>query len=352
LGELRRDPIVGRWVIVETETPLIPEMFEKEEHRWRGNECPFCYGNEDKTPPEIEAMRDPKTKPNTPGWQVRVVPNKFPALQIEGNIDRRGLGIYDMSSGIGAHEVIIQSPYHHKEIPDLLDEEVVNIIKMYCNRAQDLKKDKRFKYILVFKNYGPTAGASLEHPHTQLIALPMIPKNPAEEIEGALEYFEFRERCLFCDMLRQEMQEKIRLVAENKYFIAFCPFGSRFTFEIWILPKIHNSFYCAMKETEIADLAKILKEVLLRLKLTLSDPAYNFIIHTSPLDHDGDLAHYHWHIEIMPKLIRVAGFEWGTGFYIVSTPPELAAKYLRGAKILLGDVPQLLGDVPQGDTPR
>ncbi len=336
MGELRRDPVVGRWIIVETEAPLSPELFEKEEHHWRGGECPFCYGNETKTPPEIEAVRDPKTQPNTPGWQVRVVPNKFPALQIEGDIERRGLGIYDMSRGIGAHEVIIQSPYHHKEIPDLLDEEVESIIRMYCRRAEDLRKDKRFKYLLIFKNYGPSAGASLEHPHTQLIALPMVPKNPAEEIGGALEYFEFRERCLFCDILRQEKQEKIRVITENKYFISFCPFASRFTFETWIVPKIHNSFYWAMTDGEIVDLVKILKDVLLRLRVLLSDPAYNFIIHTAPLHQDGDLTYYHWHIEIMPKLMRVAGFEWGTGFYIVSTPPEMAAKFLREAKIEQG----------------
>lgn len=334
MGELRRDPVVGRWVIVQTESPLLPENFQKEEHHWKSDSCPFCYGNEDKTPPEIEALRDPKTQPNTPGWQIRVVPNKFPALQIEGDINRRGLGIYDMSGGIGAHEVIIQAPYHDKEIPDLLDEEVGNIIQMCCHRTEDLKKDKRFKYILLFKNYGPSAGASLAHPHFQLIALPMIPKNPLEEIEGALEYFEFRERCLFCDMLRQEMQEEIRVVAENNYFIAFCPFVSRFTFEIWILPKIHHSLFYDISSAEVVDLAKILKDVLLRLRLTLSNPAYNFIIHTSPINHqDGKLAHYHWHIEIMPKLTGVAGFEWGTGFYIVSTPPELAAKFLREVKV-------------------
>jgi len=333
MGQLRRDPIVGRWVIVETDLPFLPENFEKEEHHWSGASCPFCYGNEDKTPPEIEAIRDPKTKPNTPGWEVRVVSNKFPALQIEGDIERRGVGIYDMSNGIGAHEVIIQSPYHHKEIPDLLDNEVVNIISMYCRRAVDLKKDKRFRYILVFKNYGPSAGASLEHPHTQLIALPMVPKNPAEEIEGAQEYFEFRERCIFCDILRQEIQEKIRIIVENEYFIAFCPFASRFTFEVRIIPKVHNSFYWAMSQAELVDLARILKDILLRLRLVLSDPAYNFIIHTSGLHNDESLAYYHWHIEIMPKLARVAGFESGTGFYIVWTPPELAARYLREVEI-------------------
>ena len=334
MGELRRDPVLGRWVIVETEAPLLPGDFQKEERHWKTDSCPFCYGNEDKTPPEIEAIRDPGTQPDTKGWQVRVVPNKFPALQIEGDIDRRGLGIYDMSSGVGAHEVIIQAPYHRREIPDLLDSEVENIIRMCHRRSRDLEKDRRFKYILLFKNYGPSAGASLAHPHIQLIALPMIPKNPAEEIEGALEYFEFHGRCLFCDMLRQEMQEKIRVVAQNKHFVAFCPFVSRFSFEVWILPRVHHSLFCDISQAEVADLAKVLKEVLLRLRLVLSDPAYNFIIHTSPINHqDGDLPHYHWHIEIMPKLTRVAGFEWGTGFYIVSTPPELAAKYLTEVEI-------------------
>ncbi len=333
LAELRRDPVVGRWVIVETESPLGPEDFEHEPHHWAKTECPFCYGNEDKTPAEVGAIRDPKTEPNTPGWGVRVVPNKFPALEIEGDIERRGEGIYDMSRGIGAHEVIIQSPYHNQDIPDLLDEEVANMLKMCCSRTQDLQRDKRFKYILVFKNYGPSAGASLAHPHVQLIALPMIPKNPAEEIEGALEYFKFRERCLFCDMLNQETQEKTRLVTENKYFAAFCPFVSRFNFEVWIMPKIHSSSYHGMKSNEITALAKILKKVLGKLRLLLSNPAYNFIIHASPLRGNGDLAHYHWHIEIMPTLTRVAGFEWGTGFYMVSTPPELAAKHLRGVKL-------------------
>ncbi|MBU1871853.1 MAG: galactose-1-phosphate uridylyltransferase [Candidatus Omnitrophica bacterium] len=332
MGELRRDPIVGRWVIVETDSPLTPESFPKEEHRWTRDGCPFCYGSEDKTPPEIEAIREAGTQPNTPGWQVRVVPNKFPALQIEGDIERRGIGIYDMSRGVGAHEVIIQNPYHDKEIPDLLDEEVENIFKVCSLRIKDLKKDKRFKYILLFKNYGPSAGASLAHPHFQLIALPMIPKNPAEEIEGALEYSEFRGRCLFCDMLRQETEERIRLVGQSKYFTAFCPFVSRFPFEIWIIPKEHQSLFHSISGEEIADLAKILKDVLLRLRLTLQDPAYNFIIHSAPINQDEGLSHYHWHIEIMPKLTRVAGFEWGTGFYICSTPPELAAKYLKEEK--------------------
>lgn len=328
MAELRRDPIVGRWVIVDTDHPSRPEDFEQEEHNWRGGECPFCYGNESMTPPEIVALRDSQTQANTPGWGVRVVPNKFPALQIEGDLDRRGVGIYDMSNGVGAHEVIIETPYHHKDIPDLLNQEIENILSMCCRRALDLTKDARFKYIMIFKNYGPSAGASLEHPHTQLIALPMVPKNVLEEIHGAQTYFEYRERCIFCDILRQESQDKQRIILENKHFLSFCPFVSRFPFEIWIVPKKHNGYFCHIPKEEIPSLASILRETITKVKKIFPNIAYNFIIHSTPVDGE-EKEGYHWHIEFMPKLTRVAGFEWGTGFYIVPTPPELAAKYLK-----------------------
>ena len=182
MAELRRDPIVGRWVIVEVDNPSEAQDFHYEEYTQKGGLCPFCYGNEGMTPLEIEALRQENTWPNSPGWQVRVVPNKFPALQIEGDLDRRGVGLYDMSSGVGAHEVLIETPYHAKDINDLLPQEIENYIKMCCRRGLDLSKDKRFKYLMFFRNYGPAAGASLEHPHTQIIALPIVPKNALEEI--------------------------------------------------------------------------------------------------------------------------------------------------------------------------
>ncbi len=329
MSELRRDPIGGRWVIVDTDHPRKPEDFEPGPYSWAGGTCPFCYGNESLTPPEIEVIRDPGTSANTPGWQIRVVSNKFPALQIEGGLERRGIGIYDMSNGVGAHEVLIETPYHKKDIPDLLDEEVENIISLLCRRAQDLHKDERFKYIMIFKNYGPAAGASLEHPHTQIIALPMVPKNAVEELAGAKSYFDYRERCIFCDIIRQEMQEKERIVLENKYFISFCPFVSRFPFEIMIIPKTHNSYFCQMSYEENPALASILKGTITKLKNIFPNLAYNFMVHSAPINGESDTDYYHWHIELAPKLMRVAGFEWGTGFYVVPTPPELAAKYLR-----------------------
>lgn len=332
MSEIRRDPIVGRWVIVDTDHPNKPEDFEYEQYIPRGGVCPFCYGNESMTPPEINAFRNPNTSPNTPGWQVRVVPNKFPALQIEGDLDRRGVGMYDMSNGIGAHEVLIESPYHDKDISDLLEQEVESILSMSCLRAKDLIKDSRFKYIMLFRNYGQAAGASLEHPHTQIVALPMVPKNVMEEIRGSQHYFEYRERCIFCDIIRQELQEKERVIIENKYFLSFCPFVSRFPFEIWIIPKRHGAYFCHMPQEEIPALASILKATIARIKKVFVNLSYNFIIHSSPINGDGGIEYYHWHIEFMPKLMRVAGFEWGTGFYIDPTPPELAVEYLKAIK--------------------
>jgi len=332
MSEIRRDPIVGRWVIVDTDHPNKPEDFEYEQYIPHGGVCPFCYGNESMTPPEINAFRNPNTSPNTPGWHVRVVPNKFPALQIEGDLGRRGVGMYDMSNGIGAHEVLIESPYHDKDISDLLDQEVESILTMSCLRAKDLIKDSRFKYIMLFRNYGQAAGASLEHPHTQIVALPMVPKNVMEEIRGSQHYFEYRERCIFCDIIRQELQEKERVIIENKYFLSFCPFVSRFPFEIWIIPKRHGVYFCHMPQEEIPALASILKATIAKIKKVFVNLSYNFIIHSSPINGDGGIEYYHWHIEFMPKLMRVAGFEWGTGFYIDPTPPELAVEYLKAIK--------------------
>lgn len=333
MPELRKDPIVGRWVFVNVEEPFLPEHFNITPFSWKGTEgCPFCYGGEHLTPYEIEAISETWRTPNTPNWKVRVVPNKFPALKIEGDLDKHALGIYDMSNGIGAHEVIIDNPEHYKSIPELSDTEVEYILKAYRSRSLDLRKDRRFKYLLIFKNVGVEAGASLEHGHSQLIALPMVPKNVLEELKGARHFYEYRERCIFCDMIDYEEEVNYeRIVTENERFISFCPLSGRFAFEVWIVPKHHSVDFGTIDDAHIQDLAKILKETLSRLKKVLGEHPYNYIIHTSPVNTDVHLS-YHWHIEIFPKLERVAGFEWGSGFYVVSTPPEIAAKYLRGGK--------------------
>ncbi|MGE5279887.1 MAG: DUF4931 domain-containing protein [Deltaproteobacteria bacterium] len=329
MTQLRRDPVVGRWVITEDENPRTPADFHVEPHSYEEiAHCPFCSGNERLTPPEIYARRPNGSAPNTPGWQVRVVPNRFPALQIEGTIDRSAVGLYDRTNGIGAHELIIETPEHNKDLPDLPYDHVRAVLETYIQRSVDLQKDKRFKYLMLFKNYGLPAGATMDHNHAQLIALPMIPKNVLEELEGSAAYYDYRERCIFCDILRQEVEEKERILEENDAFTAFCPFVSRFPFEIWIVPKEHRLFFCQTAPEDLDALARILKDTLTRMRRTLNDPAYNFIIHTGPNDgqeHPG----YHWHLEIMPRISRIAGLEWGTGLYVVPTSPETAARYLK-----------------------
>ena len=332
MAELRRDPIVGRWVIINTEDSMTPDDFEKEDQTPKHQAtCQFCYGREHQTPPEIEASRAPGTAPNTPGWSVRVVPNKFPALRIEGNIDRRGMGVFTLANGIGAHEVVIETPDHNKALADLSKEEFLEVIRKFCSRSWNLAQDKRFKYIIIFKNFGGSAGTSVEHGHSQIIALPMVPKHVLEELEGARRYHELRERCIFCDVIQQEYQDKERIVVENKNFVVFCPYVPRYAFECWVLPKRHIPHFFEMSEEEQHDLSLILKEALWRIKSCLFNPSYNFFIHTAPVNQEYT-GSYHWHIEIVPKLTREAGFEWGTGFYVVPTAPQIAAKFLKEVK--------------------
>jgi UDPglucose--hexose-1-phosphate uridylyltransferase len=257
-----------------------------------------------------------------------VVPNKFPALQIEGDLNRQGDGMYDMMNGIGAHEVVIETPEHGQTLAGMSERGVEDVLWSFRDRILDLKKDQRFRYILVFKNHGEAAGASLEHPHSQLIATPIIPKRVQEELDGAKEYYNYKERCVFCDIIRQESNQGARMICENDDFIAIAPYAARFPFETWILPKTHDPFFEDAQKHEYVDLSKLLREPLLRQEKVLTNPPYNLMVHNSPL-RESDGRHYHWHIEVLPKLTRVAGFEWGSGFYINPTPPEEAAKYLR-----------------------
>ncbi|MFH1479569.1 MAG: galactose-1-phosphate uridylyltransferase [Candidatus Omnitrophota bacterium] len=328
MSQLRRDPVTGRWIIVNISNPKKPSQFELKPQVKKGGVCPFCTGNEAMTPPEVDAIRKPHSDPDTPGWSVRIVPNKFPALTMEGNLEKRGVGLYDMSHGLGAHEVVIETPNHNKDMADLSEEEIKDILLKYRSRTIALEKDDRFKYVLIFKNHGEPAGASLEHTHTQIVALPIVPKRVTEELKGAINYFGYRERCVFCDMISQELQDEVRIVAQNDKFISFCPFVSRFPFETWIVPKPHSRDFKAIDDGSLIYMASILKDSLLRIKKVLKDPPYNFIIHTAPV-RDGINDEYHWHLEIMPKLTNVAGFEWGSGFYINPTSPEFSAKYLR-----------------------
>ncbi len=341
MPELRKDPVIGRWVIIATERAKRPQDFAAIHDANNEPPCPFCEGNEKQTPPEILAIREPHgAQPNSPGWQVRVVPSISPVLRIEGNLDRRGKGMYDMMNGLGAHEIIIETPKHEPNIANLKDQQIEKVLNAYIDRMVDLQRDKRFKYTLLFKNHGFISGASIiRHCRSQLIAMPVNPKRVKEELVGAKRYYDYKERCIFCDIIKQEIDTKQRVVLDSDGFIAITPFASRFPFEIWIMPKEHSADFINIDRGKLLNLATTLRTVLKKLSIALNDPPYNYIIHTAPsrvpiagywktIDSD-----YHWHIEIMPRLTRMAGFEWGSGFYINPTPPEEAAAFLREVKI-------------------
>lgn len=322
--------MVGRWVIISRSRAARPSDFvkDKKEEIREGKVCPFCPGNENLTPPEVFARRPANTLPNQPGWQVRVVPNRFPALIIESGLKRQGEGIYDRMSGTGAHEVIIETPNHNSQLADLDENQICEVICTYRDRVLDLTKDNRFKYVIVFKNHGVTAGASLSHSHSQLIAMPVVPNQVKEELDGSQRYFDFRQRCIFCDILKQELEESTRLVTQNEKFVAISPYAPRFPFETWIIARRHFASFAAIDDSELKDLSQILKSTLNRMNRALSKPDYNFLIHIAPSDNP-EPDYYHYHLEVMPKLTKIAGFEVGSGFYINPTPPEDAAKYLR-----------------------
>lgn len=329
MPDLRKDPIVGRWVIIAPDRAKRPADFTNEFKRAeKPAYCPFCAGSEDATPPEILAYRDSGSHANRPGWRARVVPNKFPALQVEGELQKRGDGIYDLMNGVGAHEVIIECPQHETNFGRLPLENIREVLWMYRDRLVDLKKDPRLVHGLIFKNNGAPAGATLDHAHSQLIVTPVVPISVWEEMTGALEFYNYRGRCIFCDMIQQELASGARIVLDTPGFVVFCPFASRFPFETWILPKRHSSQYENIPRQGIEELGFVLKTTLNKLELALDDPPYNYIIHTAPFS-SGELTHYHWHLEIFPRLTRVAGFEWGSGFYINPVMPEEAASFLR-----------------------
>jgi len=331
--ELRKDPVTGRWVIISTDRHKRPNDFVFERARIIGREhCPFCPGHESLTPPEIMSYRQNGSAPNAPGWDVRVVPNKFPALQVEGTLDREGEGMFDRMNGIGAHEVIIETPNHDRTLASMSEPEIERVLFAYRDRIGDLKKDFRLRYILIFKNHGAAAGATLEHTHSQLIALPIVPDFVREEIDGARRHFAAKERCVYCDIVHQEIRDGRRVILENADVVALAPYAPRFAFETWLLPKRHGARFEEAPRHEYEGLARMIKAVLQRIDRALESPAYNLILHTSPFSEDTSEI-YHWHLELMPKLTKVAGFEWGTGFYINPTSPEEAARVLRGVKM-------------------
>ncbi|MEO0095136.1 MAG: DUF4921 family protein [candidate division WOR-3 bacterium] len=333
MSEVRRDIVTDTWVIIDTENDEIPSV--PADISFPDGPCPFCEGNEMSTPREIYAIRD-GSQSNSPGWKVRVVPNINPILRVEGELEKFGVGVYDMVTGTGANEVIIESPRHITNIPDLEQEQIALILDTYRFRIEDLHKDKRIRYVLIFKNYGRLAGAStISHIHSDLIALPATPNRVKQKLNGSYEYYRYKERCLFCDIIQQETEMGERLILQSDKFVAFAPYAARFPGEVMVIPKRHTFSFKLIDKYEIHDLAYVLKRIFSAIRIGFNDPPYNLVLTDSPnllprpdywktIEQD-----FHWHIEIIPRIFRTTGFELGTGFYINRYSPEKSAKLIR-----------------------
>jgi len=337
MPEIRKDPVVGRWVVFSPERLHRPTNYGfTRPAASDASADPFAEGNEAFTPPEVYAVREGGGAPDTPGWKVRVVPNRYPALRVEGTLNKEAVGFYDRMNGIGAHEVVVETPHADKELEELELADIIQVLKAWRARMLDLKKDGRFRYLMVFKNVGPIAGASLTHAHSQIIALPVTPIVVKEKLNAAREYFLHKDRNLFEDILRNELKSGERMVFENAGYGVFCPFASRCPFEVCIMPRQQQPDFPKSGDHDLVQLADVLKKVLTAYRTGLDRPNYNLVLHTAPmrwprpghwqtLDFD-----FRWHIEIIPRLTGVAGFELGTGFYINPVLPEAAASFLRG----------------------
>ncbi len=328
MPELRRDPIVGRWVVIAPEradrpNALLRPMPEPQD----APSCPFCPGNEAMTPPEILHRAGADR-----GWSLRVVPNRFPALRVETQLAHKGHGLYDSMAGVGAHEVIIETSEHARTLSQLPPAQLAEILRVWQERMVDLSRDLRLRSIFIFKNSGTPAGATLSHAHSQLVALPIVPPELQAELDGARAHYGRKERCIFCDVLAQELSDEARLVFENDGAVAFCPWAARSPFETWILPRTHGSSFESASGQELVALADALATMLRKMDKALEKPAFNLYLHTLPL-REARNDWYHWHLELKPVLTLQAGFEWASGCFINPTPPEEAAAFLRQTEV-------------------
>lgn len=335
MPELRKDWLSGQWVAFSTERLRRPQQFKSAEVLDDPEADPFKEGHESSTPPEVFAIRPNGGEANGPGWTVRVVPNRYPALRVEGGLLRSPVGLYDQITGVGAHEVVIETPHANRELEQHALHQISEVLETYRVRTLDLMRDQRMQYVSIFKNAGMLAGASLKHAHSQLIALPLVPSEVGRRIEIVDSHYKQRERSLFGDVLQQEKHDGRRIVLENQEFVAFCPYASRFPFEVRVLPKTESCHYFEATDRTLVQLAEILKKVLGAYRAGLNRPAYNLLFHTAPLPGPGTqrwptLPHaYRWHLEMVPRIFGIAGFELSTGSALNAVYPEEAARFLR-----------------------
>ena len=330
MSEIRKDPLTGRGVIIAPERAQRPKQFDPTDTAESAQPCPFCPGNERQTPPESWADRPADSPPNQPGWSIRVVPNKYPAVTADnGEADGQNT---DRLAGAGIHEVIIENAAHVANLAALDEAQFSKIFRAYRGRLRAVREDRRWRFALIFKNQGERAGATLEHAHAQLLALPFVPADVEKELAGARDYHRRSASCYYCALIEREQQAQVRVVTSSAAFIALCPAAPRFAFETWILPRVHAGAFEQADDSIIAALAKISLQVIAALDRLHANPPFNYFIHSLPLA-DSERAHYHWQLRLLPQFSRAAGFEWGSGIHINPVAPEAAAQVLRDALI-------------------
>jgi UDPglucose--hexose-1-phosphate uridylyltransferase len=331
MPELRHNVITQEWVIIATERAKRPEEFAKRKKEKKVlpayvPTCPFCPGNEKMTPPETYVVPGPS------GWSVRVTPNKFAALAYEGKRERFIQGIRRTVSGVGIHEVIVETPDHSKTTARLSDREMEALVETYLARFKVASADSRVEQVTMFKNHGEAAGTSLEHPHSQLIATPVITAQIRDRLINSLRHFDEFGECIFCRVMELEGREGARVIMESEKFICFTPFAALTPFSMMIIPRRHMACFAEINDAEARDLAKILRRTLAKLYLGLEDPDYNYVFRTAPLEYSG-VKYYHWYVSIIPRLTKMAGFELGSGMFINVSLPEENAAFLRGISV-------------------
>jgi len=326
--QLRKDPIVDRWVLIAPERAERPTELEEPAHLAHHETCPFCEGRESETTPEVLAIRAPGSRRDGPGWKLRVVANRYPAVRSDALGTCVADDLFASHPGVGSHEVVVECPQHEPSLAALPPEQFRLVFAAYRDRLNALRKDERLAYAQVFKNHGVAAGASVEHTHSQILALAQVPHGLREEVDAASRYHRSHGRCVFCDLLARERDAGARMVTETEHVAAFAAFAGRFPYEIWILPQRHAGHYHRLTDAELTEVAGTVRSILRRLGDLNEDAAYNYVLHTLPL-RVAESPAYHWHLEILPRLTGIAGFELATGCFANPVPPEEGAAQLR-----------------------
>jgi len=327
---LRKDPVTQRWVVISPDRADLPSPgLPPRQAGLPPEACPFCPGNEAQTGPEIAVEREAGTWPNASGWSVRVVADRYPIFRIEGGLEKSAEGMYDSMNAVGAHEILVETPDHHRHWADFEAAQLERVLRAGQQRSLDLRNDRRFRHVVWVKNYS-LPGSVFQHPHSHIMASAFVPRAIEEELKGFRDYARWKERCVLCDIVKQEQRDSRRILGREETVLAFAPFASGFPYEFWIVPVGHAHDFGAAPPAVLRDLARLLQRTLRGVYRVLQDPPFTLVLHSCPL---GEFAQdeYHWHVEVVPQPPHLLGPERGTGILINPVPPELAAERYQRA---------------------